>query len=726
MSNRRSKFMCLMVNSLVVGSIGLPVSAARAAASEESVLGEVVVTAQKRAESLQSVPLAVTALSQDDLDKRGTADLASLTAKVPSMQLSTPQGVAWLFLRGAGNVNPTAGSDNGVALHFDGVYLGMASAALLDLWDVERVEVARGPQGTLFGRNATGGSVNIVSAKPTNEFDARLDIGAGNYSAFNSRIMLNQPIGPVRLRLAATVDNHGGYQTNLLTGKHNLDEKRSWLIRLSGETDITDKGNLLLTLIDAKSDGAQSSPVRPGAVYPSLYASFTQFPKPTDPRSVYKDYPESSFFITRGITGTFDYQLTGAEFKTIASYYNIQRSVYNDWDASEIPAIQFHDRDDTRQESVEVQLLSPKSSNVEWIVGANYFQMQNSRLNDIGIFPPLARAVLDGNLVSKSRAVFGQASFQIAPTIRFTAGLRYTWDSKKSDAVASLPVAIGPGQFIQVPMSGGHDYNWGAPTGRLGLDWSVTDSNMVYLSLSRGYKSGTVTTNDPALEGEIKPEHVWSVEIGSKNEFFDHRFRLNADIFAAKYQDIQQLYFLPNFVQPNAVNIGNGKVYGIETDFAAILTASFKIDGSIGYIHSSYDGFLTTDPQDLATGPQNIAGNQFSNTPTFSGTVGAEFTLPSKVGTWTLRVDDNYRSRNYFTSLQKNNQSQAAFSKIDGRIIYRSPDEKWSVEGYVLNATNKTTLQTELVVGVPLGNDVPIAWYAPPRTYGGRIGYRFK
>ena len=224
---------CVQFRSLLILAccIGPPAAA--------DVLEEVVVTAQKREQSLQDVPLSMSAFTQDALDKKGIAGLMDVVDNVPTMQIQVPNGVVWAFMRGTGNSNPTAGGDNSLAFHYDGVYMGYSTAALVNLWDVERLEILRGPQGTLYGRNATGGSINVIPNRPQEEFQGSVDAAFGDFSTFALRGMVNPGSwGSVRTRMAFSHQQHDGYQENLLPGGADGDEDDSWMLRLLADFDL--------------------------------------------------------------------------------------------------------------------------------------------------------------------------------------------------------------------------------------------------------------------------------------------------------------------------------------------------------------------------------------------------------------------------------------------------------------------------------------------------------
>lgn len=751
----------LGATALVAASMSAPGRAQTAPvpAREEGVpqttegIAEIVVTAERRETSLQRTSVAVSAFDQGELDKSGARDIRALTSQVPSFQISAPQGIAWLFLRGAGNSNPTAGGDNGVAFHYDGVYMGFPAAGLADIWDVERVEVLRGPQGTLYGRNSTGGSINIIPARPGAEAETFGDLTLGDYDLLRARGVANIPItDSLRTRASFTVTERGGYQRNLFSQSNSsLDDLHSYVGRLVTEAELGPDTRFTLTLMKARATGALSSPVRKNG-YSSIHTGIADAyglsiaPQPDDPRESRKDTPEDATYETFGATGTLTHQFSELTAKVVAAYYNISNETLSDFDGTELDLDTFYGLDKVRQGSVEAQLLSPSSGRFTWIVGGSYFHLWNRRVNEVVLFRAANRTNIGGTVSASGRlwtdsiAAFGQASYRLSDELKLTAGGRWTWDEKRNYAEASTPVdptllGLPPSTFgltsyptgfrvTRTRPTGGHDENWSAPMGRVALDYQATADNFLYASVSRGYKSGGLETYDSQTP-PTEPETVWSYEIGSKNYFLDRRLQLNLAAFYASTQDIQNFAFEAGSPLPSFTNIGDGDAYGVEVDYRALITEALRLSGSVGYLHTSYDGTESLDVANTAAGLQSTAGNRFVNSPEWSASTNLEYDIETSAGTFTPRVDWTYRGRTYFTIFEKPDESQGSYSKFDLKLIFRDLAQRWSAEAFVNNVTDKDVINTMLVPGGDQGPDSPLVWYDPPRTYGMRLGYRF-
>lgn len=703
--------------------------------------GVIIVTANRREESLQDVPIAISAFDQADLDAQGLDSIDDFVLKIPSFSVQAPSGIVWTVLRGAGNQNPTAGGDNGVAFHYDGVYIGYATGALADIYDVERVEVLRGPQGTLYGRNSTGGSINIIPARPESEFDIFGDVTIGNYDLFRGRAVINPGRwGPLSTRLAVTATDRGGYQENIFANapREEHDNLESWSARFTADLELGADALFGLTVFASEQRGALSAPIRLGDAFSPTYAPFVPNPKLTDPRTVRKDNPEDADYDTFGITGRLDWDFGPFTWRTIAAYYDIDRTTLSDWDGSEISIFDNFSEDLNKQYSVETQLISPDTGPFRWIFGAYFFNQDsvNNVLNPLFRDTPGGGGflVFDGSTFESTHfSIFGQGTYDLTDQLSLTIGGRYSWDQKENIGRNINPIPDFTAPFLTLNQSpeftGGFDESWDAPMGTVVLDYTLTDRNSIYASISRGYKAGAFQPYDvppPFGTGTIAdPEYALSYEIGSRNEFFDRALTLNITAFYVEYEDIQSFIFPSGGIANIITNVGDAEAYGIEVDFSANLNDYFTLSGAVGWIHSEYRNGINSANVGIAGNPvQNNTGNQLINTPEFSGAIGISYDNDFSFGNINIRGDLSYRSRTYFTLFEEDANSQAPFVKLDARIAYTTPDDRWQFEIFGQNLTDEDYFQTLLVPGNLAGTDA-LAYYAAPRTFGIRLGFRY-
>lgn len=712
---------------------------------------EIVVTAEKRSVSAQDVPIAISAFDQQALDSKGITDVTALQTQVPSLKFNLPQGVVQITLRGAGNDTNTTGADNGVGFHYDGVYLGNPSASLADTWDVERIEILRGPQGTLYGRNTTGGAINIIPQKPTDRFEVKGDVTYGTKDLVRLRGAVNIPLTDnVAARFAGTFTDRGGYLKDITPNTTNKDDAHNFMVRGIVRADLTPNLKLELSGAYSKTDDDSISPVRVGPVYPSggpanlISAAYAgALPKPASPRVTRKGMNELTRLEFKGGAALLEWDAGDFTIRSQSAYYKTDRQVNSDWDDSEVNFIGLYTRDRSKQFTQEVTLLSNPGGSLDWIVGAFYYDFKNKNnvfvdINGIDGSTPGPFFGTDvfqriaANMDIKSFALYGQATYHIADSVRLTGGFRYSWDTKKSQSVLHPPIFPNftvppPGFNLSFPI----DVSYAEPTGKIGLDVDLSPRNMVYASYSHGYKAGAINPSDPTPANQAtKPEFADSFEIGSKNFFLDRALQFNISLFYADYTDVQiNTYPTSNSV---LINVPGGKAYGFDSDFIIQPVRDFRVNGSVGYIHSEYDDFVTGNPGLPPAGPGgalaqvNIGGDQLINTPPWTVSVGAEYThrLPT-IGSLTFRVDTSMRSAFYFDVFQNPDMRQESYTKTDLRITWRDESERFSLQGYVQNLENNDVKVTSLRPGGILGSTVPLAWYAPPRTWGVTFGFNF-
>ena len=704
---------------------------------------EIVVTAQKREESLQDTPIAVTAFQQQGLDDRGITDITFLASQVPSLTVQSNAGVIFINMRGAGNEINSLGADNGVGFHIDGVYIGNAVGTLVEMWDVERVEVLRGPQSTLYGRNTTGGSVNIISARPKDEFEAFGDFTYGNYDRVRLRGVVNVPLSDrVGLRLAGTKEDRDGFLKTLQPGIKDMDDRDSWYLRGSLDIDLSDNVELLLTVVGNENDDASVAAERIGPSYQNTgippfaalnfglrpgtnpYTALTS-PKPADPRETNVTFDNLSNNETYGGSAVFNWSLDGVTVRSITSYYDIVRRTHTDFDGSEIGYLTVVGSDEAEQVSQELQLISDGWERWDWIVGLYYFTQDATRTTNIGpsFFDIFGGFSAGGDLETDSFAVFGQATYKLSDQLSLTGGARFTWDEKEGVDLFFIQAPRAP--FGRALTGGNPKESWSEPTGKVTLEWTVNDNSMLYASYAHGYRSGAINVTAP-LDLPVDPEFVDAWEAGSKNQLFDDRLQLNLAFHYTQYDDQQFTRFLPagNQIIEAA---GESTAIGIEADFIALPSDVFRIDGSIGWIDAEFDQFETsygpTFGPILGFPPPvsiDLEGNKLPRTPEWSVALGAQLTARLPYGELIFRTDFSYRSEIYYDVFNTDVGSEDDFTRTDARVIFRSGTDKgWTVEAYIQNIENDDVTTNRVI-----NADVPMGFYAPPRTYGVRLGYR--
>lgn len=703
--------------------------------------GDIVVTAQRRSESLQAVPISITALSGDTLVKSGIQDTERLSTLTPGLIVQRSV-VGKISIRGVGNENYTIAGDPGVAVHSDGVYVARAAAGLFDLFDIARVEVLRGPQGTLYGRNATGGVINVIPNKPTDRFEARIAGEVSNYNGYRIDGMVNVPLADgVALRVAALGNWRDGFTRNTnaqarARGFEDFDSKDVKAVRgqLAYDGSSPLKARLTLEYIDDNSNlPAYKYLNRPGALPTADFgggaAAFTPAFLRTVNQGIELNLPGTTrtvgsnadvFKTTQfGATLHLDYDLGGVTLSSITGYRDTKFNYLDDGDGSDVFFVNYIQQDKSRQFSQELQ-LNGGGDRLGWLVGGYYFHETGSSFIALP-FPFGANLpfyiTVDGSAGTDALAGFGELRWTPVDRLKITLGARYSHE--KRDARYRYEVNFGAPSVLNPNLRA----TFNAFTPRLVVDYEALHDIHLYASATRGFKSGGF--NLLAVQPGFAPEKVWTYEAGVKTQFADRKVTLNANVFYSKYDDIQVGQIVN--LQSVLTNAAKATLKGAEVEFSARPDKAIELGATLAYLDAKYDRFCTGDPTRptapvsagcSAANPINLAGNTFPRAPkwTVSGT--ASYTVPVAGGGVTLRGDVRYQSKTFFTQFNRPQIAQKGYTVVNGRLGWTSDGGKYSVGAFVNNLFDKTYFTEVLESGAFNPQLVAQAYVAPPRTFG--------
>jgi len=681
-------------------------------------LEEIVVTAQRREQNLQEVPIAISAMSGDMLAESGVRDPRDLQGFVPNLQFQsgTAATTTIIFLRGVGIGDFNANTTGAVGVYVDDVFLGANSGKLFNVFDGQGVEVLRGPQGTLYGRNTTGGAIKFASRLPTDELSANASVLYGNYNDIRFEGGIGGPVVDDRLkvRVSALYDNRDGWLKNRVTG-HDLNDVDLWALR--GIVDFTPTDSLLLRLTlhaGQNRGGARQFQHRGQGV------DFANEPLPPGPCGLPMDglgYSDCDHNPNAG-----DYNVEGKEkvdvfggsllarldmgamtLTSITAYEKVDRNTLEDTDASPDDVLTSVYKDNPRQWSEELRVQSDGDERLNWIVGAFFFHDDlgtdssydllrslrpffESPENPTGFSPEnnvgLLRYPYDQT--TKSTAVFGQADFKIADDWTLTAGLRYTQDKIDFDYTSFFD-ELG---FI-VPLVNVKDSKtFSDLSGRLALSWQAREDLLVYGSISKGYNSGGYAgfaANDPLQLKPFDPEHLYAYEVGAKSEFMDRRVRLNAAAYYYDYQDLQVFIYDTSTGIPiqRKVNAGSGEVYGLEADLTVKPTSWFDAFLGVSLLQSKYQNFTDGLGHDFS-------GNNLVNAPESALTGGITFTQPiGDHGSLRATLNGSYQSEVFFTPANDKAYSQSSVTLLNARLAWTPPNDAFEVALWGKNLTDE-------------------------------------
>lgn len=715
----------------------IPMSSFSAAVTEGYQIEEIIITAQKRETNIQDTPVAISAFGEERLERSGIQSVSDLSNQVPSLQFSNFGNVVFMALRGIGMENATAGGDPGVAYHIDGVYIGRPSATMANFWDVERMEVLRGPQGTLYGRNTTGGSVNMITKKPVDEYQLYGDITIGDYDWLRTRVTTNVPLNTNLLsRISLIKEDRDGYQDNKFPGGSDADDADSVGARAHLLWDINSDIEFLLTFNYHDVDSVGSSPVVTGP-FPDVIAGGPRLAGLTNTNKAHetnKNTREDGSNTFNGATTTLRWDLGKVLFTSITAYHETEYESFLDGDTTAQFITDLRVRESSEQFSQELQLASNTEGRVEWIVGLYYFHENADRfsiIHDPVVFDAAALAaglpfgtenglplgfLVGGDVTTDSIALFGQATYDIMDTLHLTLGLRYSLDEKESDDIRFSVVAEG------MDLHASPEEDWREPTGKVGIAWDVGSDSLIYATLSRGYKSGGINQTSPQA-AVYDPEFLNAFEIGVKNTFLDNRLQMNVAGYYTEIDDLQVVTFGPS--GSLIENAAEATISGLEIEFVYLPDASTTLDGSISIMDSEYDKFATTDPLNISAGIQDLSGNAMNRAPENMVSLGAQFQWKLPDSTLILRGEYFYQSDIFFRPFNEKTAKADSYENVNLRLMFEVDSEKWNAEVFVHNLTDEDQV-ANILRTIPAYAGLPYSTFKPPRQFGFRVGYRWK
>jgi iron complex outermembrane receptor protein len=690
---------------------------ANAAAPEQ--LEEIVVTAQKIAQDLQKTPLSITAITGARLDQLGASDNDSMAFSIPNVTFGTFKSDAQITIRGVGNDNLTIGGDPGVAYHEDGVYLSRGALANDEFFDVDRVEVLRGPQGTLYGRNAVGGVINVISTKPTDEFSGHADLLEGTDDRIRARAAVNIPIADEwATRFAVISDEHQGYVRNVYNGsdEENLNLKSG---RAQLQWTGSDKQSVLFQVEEQteRDTGAVRRLLAPQNS-PELGVVA---PQPSSPYAVDHSANDSQQIDHAGANITASFNLGEyVAFKSISGYNRSK-------------VLQFFDLDDTGSNyayggrtdydvsvSQEFNFSGHIADSFDWIAGLYYIYDEVHGPVPITIAPYSLNLLYTGEQWLHAYAGYTQATYHVTSGIRVTAGVRY---SKEDKDVIETEDDVTATTYLRRP------YSASAVTPHFGVEYDLNDTSMAYATATRGFKSGGF--NIDSFAPSYASEFIWAYEVGLKSTWLEQRIRSNVSAFHYDYSNLQVNVKEPGDTFFSIKNAGAAKVNGAELEVEAIPVRDMRVNLALGYLDATYLTLVSADATRPGQGPlppngaYDLAGNTLPLSPRFKGSLSTSYRLGVQDwGTFIPMVDIDYQARVYFLPFNVEPFVQGGYGKLNLSLGYEAPNPHWQANAFVRNVTNKATISNAFV-GLVTSQPSDEAFYDPPRTYGVSVGYKW-
>lgn len=676
--------------------------------TEVAMLEEIVVTARKREESLQETPISITAFSAASLEAANMVDLRDIGKYTPGMSFTSygmgSSEAGAIFLRGIGQSDHMVTTDPGVGLYIDGVYVGRNQGAALDLLDLERVEVLRGPQGTLYGKNTIGGAVNVISRKPTGTPGGHVSLTVGQDGRFNGAITGETPLGDQSaLSFGFLSKNRDGVGEQVFTGAEAGDEDS-----LSGRAQFSWQGQAI-----EFSLAADATRARQAAMPHSFYAHAdwlgvgTCYQRaadgfalcgagtgadPFDSYSLDNLDTEQDLF---GLSATLEWDVSeNLVLKSISAYRDMEYLGSLEFDGAPQRVVYYRETGASDQFSQELQLTGTTDASLTWIAGLYYFTEEGH--NDQQDYEFGGRTNRVSQVETSSYAAFGQATMDIGPRLSVTGGLRYTEESKDYHVLRSNLDASGAmtlddaGQPSYAIPPTAIDETWNAVSGTLNVNYALAEGVMVYGTYSRGFRSGGFAARPaaPASVGAYDPEYVDMFEIGLKALVLDDRLRFNAAVYRNDYEDYQaQVNRVGNSFDTRVLNAAAAEIDGVELELTALISPIFRIDATYAYT----DAEITKVDLDPSLEANFSAGHKLPYVSENTFSISPQLDVPLASGGSVLaRLDYAYRDDFYGQIANSPFEREKGYGLINGRIEYRSAADNWSVALYGINLADET------------------------------------
>ncbi|MBY8335866.1 TonB-dependent receptor [Alteriqipengyuania sp. NZ-12B] len=737
-------------------------------------LNVITVTARRREERLIDVPISVTSFSGEQLEERGAVDITDIANYTPNVTLEASRATnstLSAFIRGIGQQDPVSGFEQGVGIYLDDVYLNRPQAAVLEIYDVERIEVLRGPQGTLYGRNTIGGAVKYVSRRLPQDFSLKAKASYGSYNLAEGVVTASAPLNDL-IRVGGSVArlSRGGFGDNLTLGTENYN-KDIWAGRASFE--MGGYGEPVFLRIQGDYTKDKSNPrgghrLIPGQVSgaPVLDDVFDTRGGLDDPKQEVESY---------GLSMQAEIDMgAGLTLRSISAWRKDDSSTPIDFDALpavdlDVPGLYLNE-----QISQELQVLYDDGGPLTGLIGAYYLDATADTLFDVRIFTTLAglTAYTQADVDTETFAIFGDFSYDLTDQLSLSVGGRYTWDNRQASILRQNYLGGGS------PVFGGAGVPFGAPgtdfdgerdfkkfTPRASISFKPTPDHNIYASYSKGFKGGGfdprgVGANAPDLNNDgvrsddeitaflsFAPEEVDSYEVGYKGSLLNGMINVAIAGFYADYKDVQipgsvacTVAGLPSFCGVVS-NAGKATFKGLEFEGSARLGAGFVLSGSLGYIDAQYDEYITN----INNTPTDVADfREVQNTPKWTGSATLAYNAPVGTGDLYAGATVSYRSKTYQFEIPNPYLDQDGYALLSADIVYTLPgdritigvhgknllDKRYKTSGYTFVATNATT--GEIINGA---NGFPIptlgpegtltAFYGNPREVFATIGFKF-
>ena len=709
-------------------AVGVMLACGASFAYAEPQLEEVTVTAQKREQSLQEVPVAVSAIGEAQLMENGISDMTELQKMSPNTTLQVSRGTnstLTAFIRGIGQQDPLWGYEPGVGIYIDDVYIARPQGAVMDVFDVERIEVLRGPQGTLYGKNTIGGAVKYVTKKMTGDTEISIGSALGSYNQRDLKLKASTGLTE-NLNIGAAIAsfNRDGFGENVITGEDQYN-KDILAARVSLEYSPTEAlfFRFAADKTTDKSASKHGHRFDPGVngepVLDSVYDTESNL-------------PSDNLVETSGMSFTAEWQLSDSvTVKSVTASREGESDTVIDFDSVNTPSFDVPAIYDDEQFTQEFQLIW-QGENADLVSGIYYYDGTASGAYD-AVLAPISVAV-NGSVDTQSLSAYAHYNWQFADQWNLNLGGRYTKDDKEADVYNAVIAGLGSDfshdkyyadSAAPIVAAVRTDYtnsdSWGEFTPRVGIDYQLSNDAMLYATYSTGFKSGGfdmrgVETANPLTREGYAPETVDTMEFGWKLDLLANRLRLNGALFRADYTDMQlttQRLLDDGTTAGDVLNAGKSRIQGIELEASLALTDNLSANANLGWVDAEFIEFMS--------GGENIADTRdMQNTPDTTAMIQLNWSLPVAGGEMVIVPSASYRSDTQIFETPSI-LDQEGYTLVDLTATYYSPDGNWNLG---LQGKNLTDTAYR-IAGYDFGPSLQTGFYGAPRTIALTGSYNF-
>jgi iron complex outermembrane recepter protein len=663
-----------------------------------------VTTTKTGAADVQSTPVAITVLPAGTLDQMGVRSVRDLAGVVPTVTISQQNGLAQVTIRGIGTNSTVVGADPSSTVYVDGVYLGRPAMVFADFLNIERIEVLRGPQGTLYGRNAVGGTINVVTRQPTNSLESSARVTVGNYDGIRAEGALSGPLirNKVMGNVAFLRASREGFVRNLEHPDNSLGSEDSWAGRGQLRVVFGPRSELLLSGDYGRFDGVPLNNAKPIAAKPGF-----PFDNPASLWTVHASEPAFGRNIQQGASAKFVVPLNRTTtLTTLTAYRKSDDRFVVDGDSTEL-VVGATDVPDLQHQVSEEVTVAQSTPRLTWVGGAFFFQDHNEGRVEITNYTGMTQIRPFAMIDTRAGALFGQATYRLSTRVSLTGGVRHSDEHKELDSTGGVyrlgtDVLAVPASFYAFAEAA--TFHAWTPKGSIQVQ--AARDTLAYFSATRGFKSGGFNPGEAVpAKAPFDPEFAWSYEAGVKRTMAEGRVRANTAVFYTTYKDLQVLSFLRPGV-PEISNAGAATIRGVETEVAAAVGHDTHLVGHVSWLDALYDHYLARVP---GGGTRDAAGNRLNNAPEWSGSGSAVYERAAGGrGTIRLRGDVTWQSRVFFEPFNDDIETQRRYGLLHLRAGFEPRSRRWELAVFVRNVGNQEYITSA-------GN-------VPPTAYVGRPG----